>query len=55
MNITRETQALLRRLAVADRAWQREKARALAWRVLPAFLIVALLCVTADAFLQLGT
>jgi hypothetical protein len=54
MNTTRETQALLRRLAVADRAWQREKARALAWRVLPAFFIVALLCVTADAFLQLG-
>ncbi|MDF3056703.1 MAG: hypothetical protein K0R17_918 [Rariglobus sp.] len=55
MNTTRETQALLRRLAEADRAWQREKARALAWRLMPALLVVALAAVVADAFLQLGT
>lgn len=55
MKTTRETEALLRRLAVADRAWQREKARALAWRLLPALLLLSLVCVGLDAFLQLGT
>ncbi|MFA6289108.1 MAG: hypothetical protein WC661_17130 [Opitutaceae bacterium] len=54
MNTTKETAALLRRLADADRVWQREKARALGWRMLPGFLIFSLLAVTADAFLQLG-
>lgn len=53
MNTTRETQTLLRHLASADRIWQREKARALAWRLLPPALVLVLLAVAADAFLQL--
>ena len=55
MNTTKETTALLRRLADADRIRQREKGRALGWRLLPGFLVFALVAVTADAFLQLGT
>ncbi len=53
MNTTRETNALLRHLAAADRVWQREKARALAWRLLPPALGLVLLALAADAFLQL--
>lgn len=55
MKTTRETEALLRRLAAADRVWQREKGRALGWRLLPALFAFVVLAVAADAFLQLGT
>jgi hypothetical protein len=54
MNTPRETQSLIRRLADADRAWQRQKARALAWRWLPLPPVLVLAALTADAFLQLG-
>ncbi len=49
----KEVQSLLSRLAEADGAWQREKARALAWRLVPAFLAAAVVAVALDAFLQL--
>ncbi len=55
MKTTRETEALLRRLAAADRVWQREKGRVLGWRLLPALLVLAVLAIAADAFFQLGT
>lgn len=47
-------QGLMARLRAADGAWQREKALALAWRLVPLFLSLAALAVAADAFLQLG-
>ena len=50
----KEIQTLLDRLAEADGVWQREKARALAWRIVPAFLGLAAAAFAADAFLQLG-
>jgi hypothetical protein len=50
----KEIQTLLDRLAEADGVWQREKARARAWRIVPAFLGLAAAAFAADAFLQLG-
>jgi len=50
----RADRAFLDGLAEADRAWQREKARAFWWRAVPWLLGFVLAAFAADAFLQLS-
>src|ERR1700722_19372992 len=52
--LMRADPVFMARLAAADRAWQREKARVLWFRAVPWLLGLLLVAFAADAFLQLS-